>query len=67
LAAAGLWLVSFPLRFHAVSRHDGVVSVMRGFTAGELADTVKQAVSKKPIVHRRLGFRVTTSWAPVDL
>jgi ubiquinone/menaquinone biosynthesis C-methylase UbiE len=67
LAAAGLWVVSFPLRFHAVSRHDGVVSVMRGFTAAELADTVRQAVSKKPIVHRRRGFRVTTSWAPVDL
>ncbi|HYU54329.1 MAG TPA: methyltransferase domain-containing protein, partial [Gemmatimonadaceae bacterium] len=23
IAAAGLWLASFPLRFHAVSRHDG--------------------------------------------
>jgi ubiquinone/menaquinone biosynthesis C-methylase UbiE len=67
LAAAGLWLVSFPLRFHAVSRHDGVVSVMRGFTTAELADTVQQAVSRKPIVHRRRGFRVTTSWAPADL
>jgi ubiquinone/menaquinone biosynthesis C-methylase UbiE len=67
LAAAGLWLVSFPLRFHAVSRHDGVVSVMRGFTAAELADTVNQAVSLRPVVHRRRGFRVTTSWAPVDL
>jgi ubiquinone/menaquinone biosynthesis C-methylase UbiE len=66
LAAAGLWLVSFPLRFHAVSRHDGVVSVMRGFTAAELADTVHQAISRRPAVHRRRGFRVTTSWAPVD-
>jgi ubiquinone/menaquinone biosynthesis C-methylase UbiE len=66
LAAAGLWLVSFPLRFHAVSRHDGVVSVMRGFTAAELADTVHQAISRRPVVHRRRGFRVTTSWTPVD-
>jgi ubiquinone/menaquinone biosynthesis C-methylase UbiE len=66
LAAAGLWLVSFPLRFHAVSRHDGVVSVMRGFTPAELADTVHQAISRRPVVHRRRGFRVTTSWAPVD-
>jgi SAM-dependent methyltransferase len=33
IAAAGLWLFSFPLRFHAVSRHDGVVSVLRGFTS----------------------------------
>lgn len=65
LAAAGLWLVSFPLRFHAVSRHDGVVSVMRGFTPNELSDTVNEAVSRRPRAHRRRGFRVTTSWVPV--
>ena len=66
IAAAGLWLASFPLRFHAVSRHDGVVSVMRGFTAEELGTTVTEAVTQRPIVHRRRGFRVTTSWAPVS-
>lgn len=65
-AAAGLWLASFPLRFHAVSRHDGVVSVMRGFTPEELVDIVRQAVARKPVVHCRRGFRVTTSWTPVD-
>ncbi len=65
IAAAGLWLVSFPLRFHAVSRHDGVVSVMRGFTPGELVDTVHQAVARKPRARRRRGFRITTSWSPV--
>src|SRR2546430_5122440 len=64
-AAAGLWLVSFPLRFHAVSRHDGVVSVMRGFTPRELVDTVHEAVARRPRAHRRRGFRVTTSWTPV--
>jgi SAM-dependent methyltransferase len=66
IAAAGLWLASFPLRFHAVSRHDGVVSVMRGFTPDELGDTVRQAVARKTVVHRRRAFRVTASWAPVD-
>lgn len=65
IAAAGLWLVSFPLGFHAVSRHDGVVSVLRGFTRGELADTVNEAVARKPVVHRRRGFRITASWTPV--
>jgi SAM-dependent methyltransferase len=65
LAAAGLWLASFPLRFHAVSRHDGVVSVMRGFTPNELSDTVQDAIARRPVAHRRRGFRVTTSWAPV--
>jgi SAM-dependent methyltransferase len=65
LAAAGIWLASFPLRFHAVSRHDGVVSVMRGFTPAELSDTVQQAIERRPAARRRFGFRVTTSWAPV--
>lgn len=64
IAAAGLWLVSFPLRFHAVSRHDGVVSVLRGFTPRELADTVSNAIARKPVVHQRRGFRITASWAP---
>jgi 2-polyprenyl-3-methyl-5-hydroxy-6-metoxy-1,4-benzoquinol methylase len=65
LAAAGLWIVSFPLGFHAVSRHDGVVSVLRGFTPTELVDTVYEAVACRPRAHRRRGFRVTTSWIPV--
>ena len=66
VAAVGLWLASFPLRFHAVSRHDGVVSVMRGFTPHELEDTVHEAISRRPVAHRRRAFRVTTSWAPVS-
>ena len=66
IAAVGLWLASFPLRFHAVSRHDGVVSVMRGFTPHELEDTVHEAISRRPVAHRRRAFRVTTSWAPVS-
>jgi len=64
VAAVGLWLASFPLGFHAVSRHDGVVSVMRGFTPDELVDTVREAVARPATVHRRRAFRVTTSWAP---
>jgi 2-polyprenyl-3-methyl-5-hydroxy-6-metoxy-1,4-benzoquinol methylase/ribosome-associated toxin RatA of RatAB toxin-antitoxin module len=64
LAAAGLWLASFPMRFHRVSRHDGVVSVMRGFTPGELAELVHDAVGSRPAVKRRLGWRVTASWTP---
>ncbi len=64
IAAAGLWLVSFPLGFHAVSRHDGVVSVLRGFTREELVDTVNSAIARKPVVRRRRGFRITASWTP---
>lgn len=64
LAVGGFWAASFPLGFHRVTRHDGVLSVMRGYTQEELADTVYQAVGVRPLVYRRLGFRLTTSWMP---
>jgi SAM-dependent methyltransferase len=64
LAAAGIWLASWPLRFHPVSRHDGVVSVLRGFTGAELAAAVTAAVGAAPRVRRHRGFRITASWAP---
>jgi len=66
LAAAGFWLASFPLRFHSITRHDGVLSVLRGYTQGELAAVVSRAVGVRPSVHKRLGFRMTTSWVPVS-
>ncbi|HVE79468.1 MAG TPA: methyltransferase domain-containing protein [Gemmatimonadaceae bacterium] len=64
LAAAGLWLASFPLRFHPVSRHDGVVSVLRGFTGGELRELVRATTGRTPAVRRRAAFRLTASWTP---
>ena len=64
LAVAGIWAASFPLRFHPVSRHDGMVSVLRGFTARELERHVRGATGVEPEVRPRLGFRVTASWVP---
>lgn len=64
LAAAGLWIVSFALRFHPVTRHDGVVSVMRGFTRSELKQVISAAIGIEPQTARRPGFRVTASWTP---
>lgn len=64
LAVAGIWAASFPLGFHPVSRHDGVVSVLRGFTASELEGGVRTATGAVPEVRRRPGFRVTASWVP---
>jgi SAM-dependent methyltransferase len=64
LAAAGIWMASFPLRFHPVSRHDGVVSVLRGFTAAELRGVVSRAIGQVPRARTRRGFRVTASWSP---
>ena len=66
VAVAGLWLVSFPLGFHRVSRHDGVVSILRGFEPDELRDLVREAVGINPDVKRRLGWRVTASWTPAN-
>jgi 2-polyprenyl-3-methyl-5-hydroxy-6-metoxy-1,4-benzoquinol methylase len=63
-AAIGLWAASWALGFHPVSRHDGVLSVLRGFRAHELADTVLAATGRTPVVHNRRGFRVTASWSP---
>lgn len=64
IAMAGFWLVSFPLGFHSVTRHDGVVSVSRGFTVEELAELVMAATGVAPRVRRRLGFRLTARWTP---
>ncbi|MDQ6827657.1 MAG: methyltransferase domain-containing protein [Gemmatimonadota bacterium] len=64
IAAAGIWLASFPLGFHPVSRHDGVVSVMRGFRKHELVALVREATGTAAEAHDRLGFRVTVSWNP---
>ncbi len=63
-AAAGLWLASWPLGFHPVSRHDGVVSVMRGYLCHELRALVQRAVGVTADVRNRAGFRVTASWSP---
>jgi ubiquinone/menaquinone biosynthesis C-methylase UbiE len=66
VAAAGFWLVSFPLVFSAVTRHDGVVSVLRGFTTSELSAFIRDETGATPVVHRRLGFRITARWAPTS-
>jgi len=64
VAAAGFWLVSFPLGFHPVTRHDGVVSVLRGFTEPELRRLVTSATGATPVVRQHLGFRLTARWTP---
>jgi ubiquinone/menaquinone biosynthesis C-methylase UbiE len=64
VAACGFWLVSWPLRFHRVTRHDGFVSVLRGFTMDELAQHVLRATGQQPDVRRHLGYRITATWRP---
>lgn len=64
IAAAGIWLASFPLAFHPASRHDAVVSVMRGFRVAELEQMVRESLGVDAFVRYRPGFRITASWAP---
>ena len=64
VAAAGLWIASFPLGFHPVSRHDGVVSIMRGYAGDELRRLVESSTGQSPNVKRHIGWRVTATWCP---
>jgi len=62
IAVTGFWLASFPLGFHPITRHDGVTSVLRGFTARELAGLVRDGTGVTPRVTRHAGFRLTARW-----
>lgn len=64
VAAAGIWALSFPLGFHPISRHDGVTSVLRGFTRDELRTLVYDSTGAHPRVSRHLGYRLVGSWRP---
>ena len=64
IAAAGFTLAATILRFHPITRHDGRISVLRGFTEAELGGMVVSATGVQPAIRRRLGFRLTASWTP---
>ncbi len=63
VAAAGIWLASFPMRFHRVTRRDAVVSVLRGFTGAELAALCARA-DVPAAVRRHPGWSLTAAWRP---
>ena len=64
IAVAGFWLVTWLLGFHPVSRHDGMVSVLRGFTNEDLADHVRRSTGNLANIRRHLGYRLTATWFP---
>ncbi len=66
LAVAGLWSSSFLLGFHPVSRHDGIVSILRGYTVEELRQLVQSSTGCTPYTRGGLGFRVVARWAPIS-
>ncbi len=64
LAVAGIWSASFALGFHPVSRHDGALSVRRGFTRRELEALVYEATGCHATVRQTPGFRLSAYWQP---
>ncbi|CAN5126874.1 hypothetical protein BH09GEM1_BH09GEM1_13220 [soil metagenome] len=63
-AVLGFWLVTWLLGFHSVSRHDGAVSVLRGFTSKDLGAHVLRSTGRMANIRRHLGFRLTATWSP---
>jgi ubiquinone/menaquinone biosynthesis C-methylase UbiE len=61
MAAAGIWTAAVVLGFHAVTRRDGVLSVRRSFTPGELSALLAEA-GVRGTVRRRPGFRIVAWW-----
>ena len=64
IAAGSFWSVTWLLGFHPVSRHDGAMSVLRGFTGRELADHVRSATGSAADIRSHLGYRLTATWMP---
>jgi hypothetical protein len=62
-AAAGIWLASFPMRFHPATRRDGVISVFRGFSPPELG-AICDAAGVSAAVRSHPGWCLTAAWRP---
>ncbi len=62
IAAGGFLVAANALRFHPVTRSDGVTSVLRGFTTRELARLVERATGTRPDVRRSPFWRLTATW-----
>ncbi|MEP6991590.1 MAG: methyltransferase domain-containing protein [bacterium] len=65
VAVGGFWLATWLLGFHPVTRHDGAVSVLRGFTRADLVAHVRRATGKSATVRRHPGYRITATWSPL--
>lgn len=62
LAAAAFWIASVTLGFHPVTRRDGVTSVFRGFTAGELRSLIREVTGVTPTVRGGVFWRLSATW-----
>ena len=64
IAASGVWLASWPLGMHHITRHDGFASVLKGFVPHELGPLLERATGRRVDVTTRPAFRITASWTP---
>jgi len=62
-AMVGVWLMSFALGFGAVTRHDAVVSLRRGYTRREL-NALLGAGGAPPVARYRPRARLVAAWDP---
>lgn len=62
LAMAGFWTAAHLLGFHPVTRHDGVLSVRRGFSPRELGGVLAAAGVTATVV-KRPGYRLVAAWS----
>jgi hypothetical protein len=65
IAMGALWLASYPLGFGGVTRHDGVVSLRRGYTRDEFNEMLV-AAGVRAVARRRPGFRIVAAWETSD-
>ena len=66
VAMAALWFVSHPLGFSRETRHDGVLSLQRGYTREEFNEMLL-AAGVRPVTRYRPGFRVVAAWETSDV
>jgi hypothetical protein len=63
VAIAGVWAASVGLGMSAVTRHDAVVSLRRGYTKPEF-DALLADAGVNARACSRAGFRIVAAWAP---
>ncbi|HEX4561302.1 MAG TPA: methyltransferase domain-containing protein [Gemmatimonadales bacterium] len=63
VAMLAMWLVSFPLGLHPVTRRDAVVSLRRGYTVGELEALLSAAGVTAMITSHPIA-RLVAVWEP---
>lgn len=65
VAMAGVWAASLGLAMSAVTRHDAVVSLQRGYTRPEF-DALLADAGVNARARYRPGFRVVAAWEPTN-